>query len=102
MRRSVLALVSTTILVAGACSGGGEDVPTDGAEDGGSGGSGGSFVAAISAEPDQLDPHKTTAYASFQVLENVYDTLVVPDAEGAEYQPALAESWDTSEDELTW
>lgn len=38
----------------------------------------GTFVAAIGQQPDQLDPHVTTAYPSFQVLENVYDTLVVP------------------------
>jgi peptide/nickel transport system substrate-binding protein len=58
-------------------------------------------VAAIGSEPDQLDPQKTTAYPSFQVLENVFDTLVEPD-ENLEMQPALAESWETSEDGLTW
>jgi peptide/nickel transport system substrate-binding protein len=62
---------------------------------------GGTFIAAISGEPDQFDPHATSAYASFQVLENVYDTIVVPDAEG-EFQPSLATEWDTSEDGLTW
>src|SRR5918997_6812602 len=59
------------------------------------------LVAAISGEPDQLDPQKTSAYASFQVLENVFDTLVEPDEE-LTMQPALAESWETSEDGLTW
>jgi peptide/nickel transport system substrate-binding protein len=62
---------------------------------------GGVLTAAISGEPDQLDPHKTSAYASFQVLENVFDTLVEPDQE-LQMQPALAESWETSEDGLTW
>ena len=38
-----------------------------------------SLIAAIAGEPDQLDPHKTTAYFSFEVLENVFDTLVEPD-----------------------
>jgi peptide/nickel transport system substrate-binding protein len=102
MRRRLIALVSLSALVAGACSGGGEDVPVDEEQGGDGGGSGGTFVAGISAQPDQLDPHQTTAYASFQVLENVYDTLVVPDAEGAEYLPSLAEEWQTSDDELTW
>jgi peptide/nickel transport system substrate-binding protein len=60
-----------------------------------------SLVAAIAGEPDQLDPHKTTAYFSFEVLENVFDTLVEPD-EDLNMQPALAESWETSTDELTW
>ncbi len=57
--------------------------------------------AAIAGEPDQLDPHKTTSYFSFEVLENVFDTLVAPD-ENLEMQPALAESWDLSDDQLTW
>src|SRR6476469_3502259 len=63
--------------------------------------SSGNLIAAIAGEPDQLDPHKTTAYFSFEVLENVYDTLVEPD-ENLEMQPALAQSWDVSPDQLTW
>ncbi|MDX1658390.1 MAG: ABC transporter substrate-binding protein [Nitriliruptorales bacterium] len=63
---------------------------------------GGTLVAAISSQPDQLDPHQTTAYPSFQVLENVYDTLVVPGPENLEFQPSLATDWTVSEDNLTW
>jgi peptide/nickel transport system substrate-binding protein len=63
--------------------------------------SSGNLVAAIAGEPDQLDPHKTTAYFSFEVLENVFDTLVEPDA-NLEMRPALAESWDVSGDQLVW
>ena len=59
------------------------------------------LIAAIAGEPDQLDPHKTTAYFSFEVLENVYDTLVEP-GENLEMRPALAESWEVSGDQLTW
>ncbi|MET0456090.1 MAG: ABC transporter substrate-binding protein [Mycobacterium sp.] len=61
----------------------------------------GNLIAAIAGEPDQLDPQKTTAYFSFEVLENVFDTLVEPD-ENLEMRPALAESWETSPDQLTW
>ncbi len=61
----------------------------------------GRLVAAIAGEPDQLDPNKTSAYFSFEVLENVYDTLVEPDAD-LQMQPALAESWNVSADQLTW
>lgn len=61
---------------------------------------GGTLVAAIGAEPDQLDPHVTSAYVSFQVLENVFDTLVEPD-DDLVMQPSLAESWEVSEDGLT-
>ena len=65
------------------------------------GGGQGALIAAIAGEPDQLDPHKTSSYFSFQVLENVYDTLVEPD-ENLEMRPALAESWEISPDQLTW
>jgi peptide/nickel transport system substrate-binding protein len=65
------------------------------------GGSAGNLVAAIAGEPDQLDPQKTSAYFSFEVLENVFDTLVEPD-ENLEMRPALAESWQVSPDQLGW
>ncbi len=61
----------------------------------------GELVAAQSAEPDRLDPHLTSAFASFQILENVYDTLVQPAAD-LSMEPALAESWEVSDDGLTW
>lgn len=97
------ALLASTLLATAAlaaCSAG------EGVDIGGEGGTGGSgsgegIAVAIGGEPDQLDPHKTTSYFSFQVLENVYDTLVEPD-ENLEMQPALAKSWELSEDQLTW
>src|SRR5689334_19923113 len=64
-------------------------------------GSSGRLIAAIGGEPDQLDPNKTSAYFSFEVLENVYDTLVEPDAD-LQMRPALAQSWDVTPDQLTW
>jgi peptide/nickel transport system substrate-binding protein len=97
----LLPLLAAGALVLGACGGGGESVDT-GAGGGGGGGGGNTLVAAVSAQPDQFDPHVTTAYPSFQVLENVYDTLVVPNAEDLTMEPSLAESWETSEDQLTW
>jgi peptide/nickel transport system substrate-binding protein len=102
-RRSSWATGATAAVLAlalAAC-GGGDGVNVDGGGSGGGSASGQQLIAAIAAEPDQLDPQKTTAYASFQVLENVYDTLVQPD-ENLEMQPALAESWTTSDDQLTW
>jgi peptide/nickel transport system substrate-binding protein len=81
------------VLAVSACSTG-EKVDLDGD-------SSGRLIAAIKGEPDQLDPNKTSAYFSFEVLENVYDTLVEPDA-NLEMRPALAESWDVSPDQLTW
>jgi peptide/nickel transport system substrate-binding protein len=94
-----LALAAAGALALTAC-GGGDSVDTGGG--GGGGGGDNTLVAAVSAQPDQLDPHVTTAYASFQVLENVYDTLVVPDPEDLTMQPSLATEWETSEDDLEW
>ena len=61
----------------------------------------GNLIAAIAGEPDQLDPQRTSAYFSFEVLENVFDTLVEPD-EDLQMRPALAASWDISPDQLVW
>lgn len=98
--RWLTGVLTVVALTATAC-GGGEALDVGDSGSGGGDSSGGDIVVAISAEPDQLDPHKSTAYASFQVLENVYDTLVQPNEE-LEMEPALAESWETSEDQLTW
>ncbi|MPZ71615.1 MAG: ABC transporter substrate-binding protein [Nitriliruptorales bacterium] len=98
-----LALFVVLLLGLAAC-GGGEPVDVDGDESADAGGdevAGGTLIAAISGEPDQLDPHQTSAYASFQVLENVYDTLVQP-TEELEFEPALATEWQVSDDQLTW
>ncbi|MGC5248411.1 ABC transporter substrate-binding protein [Gordonia sp. DT219] len=57
--------------------------------------------AAIAGEPDQLDPHKTSAYFSFEVLENVFDTLVEPNGD-LQMVPALAQRWDISPDATRW
>jgi peptide/nickel transport system substrate-binding protein len=92
-----LALPTAGALVLGACGGGGS-VDTGG----GGGGGNNVLVAAVSAQPDQFDPHVTSAYPSFQVLENVYDTLVVPNAEDLTMEPSLATTWETSADDLTW
>src|SRR3546814_16494785 len=89
--RLVPAVLTTLLLVVAACSDGGdEDIGADGGSDDGGVTSGEQLVAAISGRPDQLDPHVTTAYASFQVLENVYDTLVVPNPAEPPLDPSRA------------
>ena len=62
---------------------------------------GGVLRAGMQADPVGLDPHITNAPSSRNMLENVYDTLVMfgPDLS---IQPALAESWTTSDDGLVW
>src|SRR5215472_11121514 len=62
---------------------------------------GGTLHAGMQTDPVGLDPHLTTATATRNMLENVYDTLVMISAEGR-IVPSLAETWKTSEDGLTW
>jgi len=62
---------------------------------------GGVLRAGMQTDPVGLDPHTTSATATRNMLENVYDTLVMFDSEGR-IVPGLAESWETSEDGLTW
>lgn len=59
------------------------------------------FEFALSGNPDTLDPHATSGTLTFQTVRSFYDTLVEPDRSGV-LVPALAESWDVSEDGLTW
>jgi peptide/nickel transport system substrate-binding protein len=62
---------------------------------------GGTLTAAIGADPVNLDPHLSSAYSTFQVLENVYNQLVGLDAD-LQVIPELAESWTVSDDKLTY
>ena len=114
MRLRLLALLSLTALIAVACDPGDpidpedptaeveetppvDEEPDDPAEPT----AGGTLVAAIGGDPDQLDPHTTTSSFAFTVLENIYNTLVQP-ASDLTMEPALAESWEVSDDLLTW
>ena len=56
---------------------------------------------ALSGSPNTLDPHRTSATLTFQVLRSVYDTLVESDSEGR-IVPALLERWEVSENGLVW
>ncbi len=58
----------------------------------------GVLVVAQIAEPKSLDPHAVTAVNDFRILMNVYDGLVRYKSGTLEVEPALATSWDISED----
>jgi peptide/nickel transport system substrate-binding protein len=63
--------------------------------------SGGTLVFARNQEPDTLDPIGTTSNGAIFIINQVCDGLVqVGDSPSP--IPALAESWTTSEDGLTW
>ncbi|MDZ5699270.1 ABC transporter substrate-binding protein [Chelativorans sp. M5D2P16] len=50
------------------------------------------------AEPKSLDPHAVTAVNDFRILMNVYEGLVRYRDGTLEVEPALAESWEVSDD----
>lgn len=63
--------------------------------------SGGTLRAAWNAEWVSLDPHLSSAGSSFAVLANVVEALTNYN-NNMELVPVLAESWEQSEDGLTW
>jgi peptide/nickel transport system substrate-binding protein len=62
---------------------------------------GGTLKVGLSADPAELDPHKTQLTAAWHVLEHVYNGLVTTN-EALEPVGALAEDWEISEDGLTY
>ena len=62
---------------------------------------GGTLRLGMQTDPVGLDPHLSSATATRNMMEHVYDTLIFYSAEGR-FRPGLAESWTTSTDGLTW
>mgnify|MGYP001362524148 CR=1 FL=1 len=60
------------------------------------------LVVGQIAEPASMDPHVVTAVNDFRILVNVYDGLVRYRPGTLEVEPALAESWEISEDGTTY
>jgi peptide/nickel transport system substrate-binding protein len=56
---------------------------------------------ATFAWPTYIDPAVGSDFSSTSSLVNLYDTLVFPNTEGG-VDPHVAESWDVSDDGLTW
>ena len=97
------ALLATATLVLAACGGG-----DGGGGDGGSGEGAGAegeettFVFAGSADPVILDGSYVSDGESIRVIRQIFEGLVDTEAGGTDIVPRLAESWETSEDGLTW
>lgn len=63
--------------------------------------SGGTLIVAYEADPEILDPHNTTALIAGRVIALTNENLVSRDYEGV-IQPGLADSWEVSDDGLTY
>ena len=60
------------------------------------------FVKCMSGDPVKLDPADYDDGNSAHVAEQVFETLVEFDGATTKVRPALATSWTTSSDGLTW
>lgn len=63
---------------------------------------GGTLIFGRGGDSIGLDPAHEMDGESFKVCNNIYDTLVQYKDESTELEPALATSWESSEDGLTW
>lgn len=106
-RRLVLALALVLALGLAACSGsdGVNDAgasPGPAASPAGAAGSPAELVVAIGGDEGTLTPYTyMTGYPGWNLMNLVYDTLLVLDEESV-VQPHLAESYEVSDDGLTW
>jgi peptide/nickel transport system substrate-binding protein len=62
---------------------------------------GGVLRVGMQGDPVNLDPHLSNATLTRNMMENVYDTLIMFNA-SLEIVPGLAESWSASDDGLRW
>jgi len=90
-----------------ACGGNGDDGAegTDTTEEGGNGeatGGGGDIIFGTTDTVVTLDPAKAYDFASSNILQNVAETLVGFPPGETEPAPLLAESWEVSDDGLTY
>ena len=62
---------------------------------------GGSVTVAVTDDPPNLDPHITNAASARNVLHNIFATIVEMNTDFV-VAPGLAESWEISDDGLTY
>ena len=88
----MICLFLSLVLMIGICSAAAQDSPK----------MGGSITIAISQDLDQsLDPHTATSAGKREIFFNIFEGLVKADAEG-NFNPALAESYEISDDAMTY
>ena len=60
------------------------------------------IVTSIQDDPEEMDPTRNSYARSSRVLQNLFVGLYKLDADGTTYVPALADSVEISEDNLTY
>ena len=92
MYRRLQALITAVLLVSAYPVDAAENAPVIG----------GTLIFGRGGDSVGLDPAHEEDGESFKVCENVYDTLVQYQDESTEVEPALAASWESSDDGLRW
>ena len=91
-----MALASAALMALAACGGGTDDDTPDGAT------GGGTFVFGVSADPVIIDGAYVSDGESLRAVRQIFEGLVNTVPGETSVQPWLAESWETSDDGLTW
>lgn len=60
------------------------------------------FTFNNGSEPETLDPHKMTGSVEFNIVQQLFEGLVVNDPETLVPMPGIAEKWEISPDGLTY
>jgi peptide/nickel transport system substrate-binding protein len=97
-----LVLALALVLVAGVLAGCGGPGGGGGADTGGGADADKQVVVGISSEPTSLDEAQISDYNSDRVANEIYDTLLRFADGSMDVEPALAESYEISEDGLTY
>jgi ABC-type transport system substrate-binding protein len=63
---------------------------------------GNAIIFGVGTDVDELDPRTMDTQEAYIIVANVYDCLVMYDLGATTIRPGLAESWDISEDGLTY
>ena len=92
-----LVALAAVALIAAATSLVGGTMPASGAS-----GDPTTFTVGIKQDIDSLNPFTGIVASAYEMYQMNYETLTDYGQEDFSAQPALAQSWDTSEDGLTW
>ena len=92
-----IAIVAAATFALTACAGGTAATNTDDGDPV----TGGSLTWGVSVEPVCYNPQRSGQQNSFPIIRNFAESLVGKDADG-EYTPWLADSWEISDDGLTY
>jgi peptide/nickel transport system substrate-binding protein len=102
-RKRTPALVALALTFSAAAVGAGlGTTPATAADDAGGGGGAGTFTVGILNEVDSFNPFLGIEAESYEMWALTYDYMITYSMEDMSPEPGLAESWEASEDGLTW